>query len=277
LAYCELNYTPLLKDGSVDIIKALNISEAFEISKQFWASLVKEEKINYDVPFINDLPHISFVMGDKNISFLKNRHKTMTRSALFEQMKYEEDHEVLKEWMPLLMEGRSKSEKLASTKMDIGTDVNFGAITRSMIKYLETTSNVTLYLGQEVTDISHSADGWIVEVEDLDRGYQESYMSDFVFIGAGGGAIPLLELTDLEEAKGYAGFPVSGQWLRCKNPEIIRRHEAKVYGKAATGNPPMSVPHLDTTQFTLWPLRRFFNKVLKRRLISRLSFFYRSA
>jgi len=268
-AYCELNYTPLLNDGSVDISKALNISEAFEVSKQFWASLVQEGKIKYDIPFINDLPHISFVMGDKNVSFLKKRYDTMVRSPLFEQMKYEEDYELLTEWMPLLMEGRPESEKIASTKMDIGCDVNFGAITRSMIKYLEMSDNVSLYLGHEVKDISHSQDGWMIEAEDLDRGYQESYMADFVFIGAGGGAIPLLELTDLEEARGYGGFPVSGQWLRCKNQEVINRHEAKVYGKAASGNPPMSVPHLDTRRINgernllFGPYAGFSTKFLK--------------
>ena len=56
----------------------------------------------------------------------------------------------------------------------------------------------------------------------------------------------LLEQTDIPEARGYGGFPVSGQWLRCTQREVIERHGCKVYGKAALGAPPMSVPHLDT-------------------------------
>jgi len=68
----------------------------------------------------------------------------------------------------------------------------------------------------------------------------------FVFIGAGGGALPLLQRSGIPEGRGYGGFPVSGIWLRCDNTDISNRHHAKVYGKAAVGSPPMSVPHLDT-------------------------------
>jgi malate dehydrogenase (quinone) len=244
-AYCELNYTPM-RDASVDISKALHISEAFEISKQFWTYLVKNDLVNMDHLFINDVPHWSFVMGEQNVDFLKKRYDAMVQYPLFSEMIFETDHEAIKEQLPLMMNGRPKSDVLSTTKMELGTDVNFGAITRAMFAYLESCDDVDLQCGQEVTDLKNTYEGWLVEVKDMESGFQETYVADYVFIGAGGGSIPLLEKSDLDEGKGYGGFPVSGQWLRCTNPEIVRQHEAKVYGKAAKGNPPMSVPHLDT-------------------------------
>lgn len=277
-AYCELNYTPLQKDGSVNISKALSISESFEQSKQFWSYLVKEDLIRMDHLFINDIPHMSFVMGEDNVNFLKKRYQAMVRYPLFEDMVYEDDHKAIQERIPLLMTGRPSTDILASTRMDIGTDVNFGSITRAMIAYLGGDDQIELHLGHEVKDLTNSHEGWLVEVEDLETGFQNTVVADFVFIGAGGGAIPLLELTDLEEGKGYGGFPVSGQWLRCTNQEVVLQHEAKVYGKAATGNPPMSVPHLDTRRMKgkrsllFGPYAGFSTKFLKEGSILDLPF-----
>jgi len=245
-SFCELNYTPQLDDGSIDISKALKIGERFEISKQFWSYLVSEQLVETKQAFINDIPHMSFVMGKDNVDFLQQRYNALVQYPMFQDMIYEADHERIQEWIPLLMNGRSKDEVLASTRMEIGTDVNFGAITRAMVRYLEASENVTLLLGHEVSDLTKTKSGWMVEAQNVTSGYQETVMADFVFIGAGGGALPLLEKSDLKEGRGYGGFPVSGQWLRCTNQDVILRHEAKVYGKAASGNPPMSVPHLDT-------------------------------
>jgi len=244
-AYCELNYTPM-REGAVDISKALHISESFEVSKQFWTYLVGNDLVKMEHLFINDVPHWSFVMGEENVNFLKKRYEAMVQYPLFSDMVFEEDHTVLKEQLPLMMNGRPKSDVLATTKMELGTDVNFGAITRSMFAYLESCDQMDLQCGQEVRDLTQTHEGWLVEVGNMETGFQETYVADYVFIGAGGGSIPLLEKSDLEEGKCYGGFPVSGQWLRCTNPEVVKQHEAKVYGKAAKGNPPMSVPHLDT-------------------------------
>lgn len=268
-AYCELNYTPRQKNGSCDISKALSISESFEQSKQFWSYLVREELIQMKHLFINDIPHMSFVMGEDNVDFLKTRYEAMVQYPLFEDMVYEDDHQAIAEIIPLLMTGRPSSDILASTRMDIGTDVNFGSITRAMVSYLENDDQVELQLGHEVKDLTQTHEGWLVEVKNLDTGFQNTVVADFVFIGAGGGAIPLLELTGLEEGRGYGGFPVSGQWLRCTNQDVVRQHEAKVYGKAATGNPPMSVPHLDTRRMNgersllFGPYAGFSTKFLK--------------
>ena len=245
--FCELNYTPEKEDGTIDISKALKIASSFERSKEFWSFIVQNSMIPSDVPFINDIDHMSFVWGDKNVEFLKNRYEAMTKYAIFEDMEYSEDFDQIKEWIPLMMEGRDASQEIAATRMTIGTDVNFGAITRGMIEYLKNSENVEVKLGIEVEDINYCTDGrWEIELTDLITEETSRKKHDFVFIGAGGAAIPLLEKTELPVGEGYGGFPVSGQFLQCTNPEVIAQHEAKVYGKADVGSPPMSVPHLDS-------------------------------
>jgi len=246
-AFCELNYTPEREDGSVDISKALKIASSFEVSKQFWAYLKESKSFPSKTAFINDIPHISMVWGEDNIQFLKKRYDAMTQYPIFKDMKFSEDFTEISSWTPLMMKNRNQEEEVGATFMEIGTDVNFGAITRGMIQYLKTLDGVEVHLGQEIQDLTKQANGsWKIEIEDLESKEEYVHASPFVFIGAGGGAIPLLEKSDIEEGTGFGGFPVGGQWLRCTNPEIVKQHQAKVYGKAASGNPPMSVPHLDT-------------------------------
>lgn len=246
-AFCELNYTPEREDGSIDISKALKISESFEISKQLWAYLKTNKMVDPSAAFINDIDHMSFVWGEENITFLQKRYKALTKYGIFKDMIYSDDPRQITEWVPLMMEGRSSDEKFAVTRMEVGTDVNFGAITRGMTNYLWEQENIEIRLGHEVEDLTKNDDGtWKVKVKDLRHDRQHEIDSKFVFIGAGGGALTLLDKADIPEGKGYGGFPVSGQFLICKNPEVIKQHEAKVYGKASEGSPPMSVPHLDT-------------------------------
>jgi malate dehydrogenase (quinone) len=246
-AFCELNYSPEKEDGSVDISKALKIANSFEISKQFWSFLVKEKQIGSPKGFIHHLPHISFVWGEKNVAYMKKRFEAMKKFPLFAEMIYTEDPNVLKEWMPLVMEGRDPKQKVAATRMECGTDINFGKLTRNLFSYLENLEGVTLHLNHEVTDIDKNKNGgWEIKVKDLVNDEKRELKTKFVFIGAGGGSLHLLEKSDIEEAEGYGGFPISGQFLRCKNEQVISEHNAKVYGKAAVGSPPMSVPHLDT-------------------------------
>lgn len=246
-SFCELNYTAQREDGSVDLTKAIRVGESFETSKQFWAYLLENELIKTEHPFINDIDHMSLVWGDSNINFLKTRHQSMRCYALFEDMLYSEENKQIREWIPLMMNGRDPKQKVAATRMEIGTDVNFGAITRAMIRYLEASDGITLFLGHEVQDLTELKDGkWQIDMQDLHTKEEKQITADFVFIGAGGGALPLLEKTDIPEGRGYGGFPVSGQWLRCNNESVIAQHEAKVYGKAGPGSPPMSTPHLDT-------------------------------
>jgi len=247
-AFCELNYTPQRADGSVDLTKALKIAGQFEVSKQLWAYLKEQGRLPDSESFINDIPHMSFVWGQENLDFLKARHRAMSTYAIFEEMIYSEDRAEVTDWVPLMMNGRMDKYPFGVTKMELGTDVNFGAITRGMMTYLDDVCDgVDVKLGHEVEDLTHLGIGkWQIDVKDLKADQCHSLTADAVFIGAGGGALPLLDKADLPEAKGYGGFPVSGQFLACKNPDIVKQHEAKVYGKAAVGSPPMSVPHLDS-------------------------------
>jgi len=243
-AFCELNYTPEQKDGSINIDKALTIASSFEISRQFWAYL-KEQNILSE-PFIKTVPHMSFVWGDDNINFLRKRHEAMIPFALFEDMKYSEDFDELAAWVPMMMKDRDRNERMGVTRMPAGTDVNFDVITKGMISYLKNTDGVQVLVNHKVKNLSKQADGsWKIKVKDTETGKTKIANSKFVFIGSGGGSLPLLQKSGIKEGKGYGGFPVSGKFMRCKDPEIIERHRAKVYGKAAAGSPPMSMPHLD--------------------------------
>ncbi len=246
-AFCELNYTPEKDGGKIDVSKALKIASSFELSKEFWSYLVKEKNICQPEVFINSIPHMSFVWGAENVDYLHKRFTALSKYELFNEMVYTDKWPQMEKWMPLVMEGRDPGIEVAATRMERGTDVNFGDLTRAMIKYLQTLPGVNLFLNHEVRDIEKQENGnWRLEIKNLIEVQKYETQTQFVFIGAGGGSLPLLEKSDIEEAEGYGGFPVSGQWLRCKNPDVIEKHHAKVYGKASVGAPPMSVPHLDT-------------------------------
>lgn len=269
-AFCELNYTPQKKDGSVDVTKAVKIAASFEVSKEFWASLIRDKNLPAGGDFIHSVPHISFVWGTENVAFLKKRFETLRIHPLFEDMIYSEDPAQIEHWIPLVMEGRDPNEPVAATRMDIGTDIDFGRLAAQLFAYLTEQDGVTLRLGCEVRDLERQDSGvWAVSVRDLHSDEKFEVDADFVFIGAGGGALPLLAKSDIPEADGYGGFPISGQWLVCHNPDVIERHAAKVYGKASVGAPPMSVPHLDTRiidgkkQLLFGPFAGFSTKFLK--------------
>ncbi|MBP1933709.1 malate dehydrogenase (quinone) [Ammoniphilus resinae] len=249
-ALCELNYTVEKPDGCLDISKAIKINEQFQVSKQFWSYLVNQDLIQNPKDFIMPLPHLSFVYGEKDVAFLRKRFEALSNCPLFQGMEFSDDPEKLMEWIPLIMKGRNANEPIAATKTDVGTDVNFGALTRLLFNHLEN-QNVNIRYKHHVDHIHRTHGGWEVKVRNLDRGTVERHTAKFVFIGAGGGALHLLQKSGIPEGKHIGGFPVSGLFMVCKNPEIIEQHHAKVYGKAKVGAPPMSVPHLDT---------RFINK-----------------
>lgn len=245
-AFCELNYTPQLEDGSVETKKAVAIAESFEVSKQFWSFLVQNKLVDSPETFIKSIPHMSFVWGEDNVDYLRKRYEKLQECELFKDMTYSEDAKQLAEWMPLVMHGRNPEEKVAATRMLLGTDVNFGALTRMMFASLQTKPNVTMEFNHDVRKLKQKDGLWELKVKNESTGKRRTVKARFVFIGAGGGSLPLLEKSDIPEGKGFGGFPVSGQWLKCINPEVIAAHHAKVYGKASVGSPPMSVPHLDT-------------------------------
>ncbi|MFD2706278.1 malate:quinone oxidoreductase [Salibacterium lacus] len=245
-ALCELNYTKEQSDGSIDISKAVNVNEQFQVSKQFWTYLVNSRKITNPQEFIMPLPHISFVHRPDDVTFLKKRYETMSEHPLFQGMEYSDDPEKLKEWIPLMMKNRSPEEPVAATKMETGTDVNFGSLTRKLFDQLQS-DNVHVRYNHEVESMRQNSDGtWSLKVRNHNSGDAESHRARFVFIGAGGGSLHLLQKAGIPEGRGIGGFPVSGQFMVCKNPDVVEQHHAKVYGKAPVGAPPMSVPHLDT-------------------------------
>jgi malate dehydrogenase (quinone) len=246
-ALCELNYTKEKPDGSVDISKAIEINEAFELSKQFWSYLVAQGILPSPEEFITKVPHMSFVRGTEDQTFLKRRYETMAKHHFFAEMEYSEDGKRIQEWAPLLLQGRDADEPIAATRVEGGTDVNFGALTRSLVDFLVSRENVKVATRHQVHNIKRKRDGrWELTVRNLEKGINRSVTAPFVFVGAGGASLPLLQKSKIQEGKGFGGFPVSGQFLVCDNPEIVASHHAKVYGKAAVGAPPMSVPHLDT-------------------------------
>lgn len=245
-ALCELNYTVEKPDGSVDISKAININEQFQVSMQFWSYLVKSKLIQNPEDFIMSLPHMSLVQGEQNVSFLKRRFEALSKNPLFQGMEFSEDPKKLMEWIPLIMQDRSTDEPIAATKIDTGTDVNFGALTRMLFDHLER-KNVEINYKHTVQDIKRTSEGlWELKVQNLDSGTVEHHTAKFVFIGGGGGSLHLLQKTGIPEGKHIGGFPVSGLFMVCNNPDVVAQHHAKVYGKAKVGAPPMSVPHLDT-------------------------------
>jgi malate dehydrogenase (quinone) len=246
-ANCEVNYTPERADGSIDISKALEINVEFDLSRQLWSYLVKNGSIKDPRTFIHPVPHMSFVWGAENVSFLGKRFKAMVAHPCYHGMEFTEDRKQIAEWAPLVMEGRRGDDPLAATRIVTGTDVDYGALTNHFVDHLSALTGFVVHYNNHVTNISRENGGrWRVEVGDVKSGEQRSVTTKFVFIGAGGGALPLLQKSGIPEGKGYGGFPISGIWLRCDDPAINKRHHAKVYGKAPHGSPPMSVPHLDT-------------------------------
>jgi len=269
-ALAELNYTPEDKDGNINISKAIEINESFQITRQFLAWQVRQGVLENPPSFINSTPHMSFVWGDDNIRFLKKRYDALQASPLFSSMQYSQDPEQIRNWVPLMMAGRDPQQRLAATWSPDGTDVNFGEITRQFVGHLQKQDNFSLRLSTEVRDISRNDDGsWRVAFRNLDDGSEGITDARFVFVGAGGGALKLLQKSGIPEAEEYGGFPVGGSFLVTENPEIAARHMAKAYGIAPTGAPPMSVPHLDTRvldgkrMILFGPFATFSTKYLK--------------
>ncbi|MEV0027792.1 malate dehydrogenase (quinone) [Nocardia sp. NPDC050793] len=245
-ALCELNYSPQNADGSVDVTKAIDINERFQVSRQFWAYAVENGVLGDPSRFINPIPHVSFVHGADDVQYLRKRYEALAAHPLFEGMEYIGSPDEFARRLPLMAKGRDFSDPVALNWTDGGTDIDFGSLTKELLGYLGATG-ADLAFGHEVRDIDKQSDGsWKVRVRNLRTRQTRTVEAKFVFVGAGGGALPLLQKSGIKEIKGFAGFPVSGQFLRCTNPDLIDKHEAKVYGKAAVGAPPMSVPHLDT-------------------------------
>lgn len=246
-ANCEMNYTPQNADGTVDISKALEVNTEFDLSRQLWSHLVTKGAIADPRAFLHPCPHMSFVWGDDNVDFLRQRYKQMEAHHCYFGMEYSDDAAQIGDWAPLVIEGRDPSQPIAATRMVTGTDVDYGALTHILIRQLQRQSGFDVHYKHHVVEIARDANGqWRITVENTTTKERHDVVARFVFAGAGGGALELLQKSEIPEGHGYGGFPVSGIWLRCDEDDISARHHAKVYGKAAHGSPPMSVPHLDS-------------------------------
>jgi malate dehydrogenase (quinone) len=270
-ALCELNYTPMDDKGKVQIAKAVEINENFQISRQFWSHQVRRGVLGNPREFINSTPHMNLVFGEENRAFIRKRVEALKASPLFAGMEMSTDPAQIREWIPIMMEGRKPDEVVTATRSPLGTDVNLGAITRQFYRHLKEHAGVRITTGHEVRSITRNGDGsWRVSAFDIkDKSRIQTVDARHIFIGAGGAALPLLQLTGIAEAKQYGGFPVGGEFLVTDNPAIASRHLAKVYGLADTGSPPMSVPHLDTrvldgkTVLLFGPFATWSSKFLK--------------
>ena len=272
-ANCELNYTPRLADGRVSTAKALAINASFERSLEFWASLAEQGRLD-PAAFLHQVPHLSAVWGDDDIAFLRQRHHQLSALPAFAAMEWSEDPGELAAWMPLVMAGRQAKDGVAATRINRGTDVDFGTLTRAYLAPLQASGALEVLHGTQVSDLERrrapdmSEGDWLVELRGPSGKRQVE--APFVFLGAGGGALPLLQRSGIPEAADYGGFPVSGQWLVCNDPELAEHHHAEVYGKAKVGAPPMSVPHLDTRwidgkrSLLFGPYAGFSSKFLKQ-------------
>lgn len=243
-ALCELNYTPEV-NGKIDISKAVGVNEKFQVSRQFWSYLVEQNVLGDPSEFINQVPHVSFAQGMDQVDYLKARYEALKDHPLFPNMQFSDSDEKFAEFLPLMAKGRDFNNPVAISWFDEGTDINYGALTRQYLDAV-TAQGVEVRYGNEVKNISRDGEKWKITSKNLHTGDTSVITANFVFVGAGGMALPLLQKAGIPEIKGYGGFPVSGQWLRCTNPELVEQHQAKVYGKASVGAPPMSVPHLDT-------------------------------
>ena len=268
-ALCELNYCPE-EDGKVSIKKAIDICTQYETSKQFWSYLTKEGLLENPEEFITTVKHHSWVLGQENADYLEERFNTLKEHFMFDSIEFTKEVETMKEWFPLIANNRSKDEIMAASRMDRGTEMNYGSLTEKLFAILENEFNTPVHCNMEVLDIDPDTDlDWTVEVRNLKTKATHQLEAEHVFIGAGGGSLLLLQKVEIDEKEGYGGFPVSGEWLVCTNQEIIKQHNAKVYSKAGLGDPPMSTPHLDTRyidgkrQLMFGPFAGFSPKFLK--------------
>ncbi|MGC5171474.1 malate:quinone oxidoreductase [Microbacterium sp. DT81.1] len=245
-ALCELNYMPEGPDGKVDPAKAVQINEQFQQSRQLWASLVQAGILDEPKTFINATPHMTFVQGEKDVAYLKKRYEVLKKEPLFAGIEYSEDSRVIHQWAPLLMKRRRRGVPFAATRVPAGTDVDFGALTHQLFDHLKD-NGVQVFTNREVRGLKQQKDGtWLIRSRDTIGGTPRQLKSRFVFVGAGGWALKLLQRSGIPEIKGYGVFPIGGQWLKTSNPALVSQHKAKVYSQASVGAPPMSVPHLDT-------------------------------
>ncbi len=241
---CEMSYTPSRdQNGGVPIGRALHIFEQFEHSKQFWGSAAASGIVGAPADFIHAVPHLCFVKGTEDVDFLQTRHAAMMEHHFFHGMTFTRDPSMIRQWAPLVMEGREPCPVAATTGS--GTEVDYGLLARRLCDWLAQQEHCGIAAGWKVTKLQRGAGEWHLGLRCIASGEEREQRAKFVFVGAGGGSLPLLQSTGLAEVAGLGGFPIGGQWLVCDEPSICARHEAKVYGTTPPSSPSLGAGHLD--------------------------------
>lgn len=260
--FCELNYMPDPADGTA----AAGIAEQFQVSRRWWQHLAAQGLLDQD-SFLHAAAHMDVVFGERDIAYLRERFETLHADPRFAGLEYTEDPATIEGWAPLVMEGRDPGERVAATRHSAGTDIDFGALTAALMK-ITTDRGGQLLLGHEVRSLERDASGaWRISGRNAEGHF--ALRAGRVFVGAGGNALRLLQKAKIPEIRGYGVLPVGAAFLRCSDPRVVARHDAKVYGQAPIGAPPMSVPHLDkrvvdgTGHLMFGPYATFSTKLLK--------------
>ena len=242
-ALCELNYMPDDPAGNLPSAdKAISINQQFQESREFWSAMVSKGVLGDPETFIHSVPHMTFVQGAKDVDYLERRFEALKNQPLFSGMEFSKELEQIAKWVPIMIEGRVTSE-VAATRIEQGTDVDYGQLTDQLFSWLAK-QGVEVLTNHEVRSLKQADGSWLVRGRNSSSKFE--FASPRVFVGAGGWALKLLQKAKINEIKGYGTFPVSGHFLKTEDPELVSRHQAKVYSQAAVGAPPMSVPHLDT-------------------------------
>jgi len=246
---CEISYTPSKDEqGRVPIGRALRIFEQFEHSKQFWGSVTADGMVGAPGDFIHAVPHVCFVKGVEDVDFLQTRHAAMLEHHFFRGMTLTMDPPVIHQWAPLVMEGREPGPVAATT--GDGTEVDYGLLARRLCGWLAEQEHCGIAAGWKVTKLRRGSGEWHAWLRCAASGEERELRARFVFVGAGGGSLPLLQSTGLAEVAGLAGFPIGGQWMVCDEPSVCARHEAKVYGTTPPSSPSLGAGHLDVRRLS---------------------------
>ncbi|GAB3301641.1 malate dehydrogenase (quinone) [Parasphingorhabdus pacifica] len=241
---CEFNYTPRRPDGTVDASSAVRVGEQFAASLLFWSRLVERGVLGPPETFIRSVPHLSFGVGADSVAYLRARWEALRDHPLFSDMEFSDSPDAVASWLPLMSEHRTGDETVALTRAGQGTDVDFGALTRQLLSVIEERGG-TVHTHRHITSLHRRGKHWQLEVRDRGSNRRGRLRAPYVFVGAGGGTLPLLQAARVPETRRYGAFPISGQFLRTDRPELVAAHRGKVYGHAGRGAPSLSVPHLD--------------------------------
>jgi malate dehydrogenase (quinone) len=244
-ALCELNYTPEQPDGSIDITKAVKVNEEFQVSRQFWAYAAENGVLTDVRSFLNPIPHVSFVQGAERVGYLRRCREALAGNPLFAGAEFIDDPDEFARRLPLMAHRRDFTEPVALNWAHDGTDIDFGSLTKQLIGY-GVRNGTTMLFGHEVRGLNRESDGtWTVKVRNKRTTAGSKINAKFVFVGAGGDALRLLQKSGIGEVKGYGGFPIGGRFLRSGNPRLTAAHRAKVYGVPPSRAPHPGASHLD--------------------------------